>query len=238
VSENHEHDQSEEGPDKKGGSVSNQVAGALYKSRIVFLNEPVNDSSAGRVVAQLLALDAEAPGEDITLFVNSPGGSVSSMFLITSVMELISSDVATVCLGHAESAGAVILSMGAKGKRYVGPDASVMIHQPSAGFRGQATDIEITAKEILKLKARLNHLLAGRTGQPLEEIERATERDHFFTGSEAVEYGIADAIMTKEIAAQLRRVSVPAKGADATGKPGVAGPEGPTAKSGAEPVGM
>ena len=177
------------------GERSYDIYSRLLKERIVFLGEEVNDVTASLVVAQLLFLESEDPGKDINMYVNSPGGSVSAAMAIYDTMNYIKCDVSTVCIGMAASMGAFLLSSGAKGKRYALPNAEVMIHQPSGGAQGQATDIKIVADQILKTKKKLNEILAANTGQPLEVIERDTERDNYMTAQEAKEYGLVDAVI-------------------------------------------
>jgi ATP-dependent Clp protease, protease subunit len=177
------------------GERAYDIYSRLLKERVVFLVGPVNDMTANLVVAQLLFLESENPDKDIYLYINSPGGSITSGMGIYDTMRFIKPDVSTLCVGQAASMGAFLLSAGAKGKRYVLPNSRVMIHQPLGGFQGQATDIEIHAKEILYLKARLNSLLAEHTGQSLETIERDTERDNFMGAETAVAYGLADKVM-------------------------------------------
>ena len=166
------------------GERSYDIYSRLLKDRIIFLGEEVNDVTASLVVAQLLFLAAEDPDKDINLYINSPGGSVTA-------------DVSTICIGMAASMGAFLLAGGAKGKRYALPNAEVMIHQPSGGARGQATDIRIHAENILRTKAKLNQILAENTGKPVEEVERDTERDNFMSAEEAKAYGLIDAVITK-----------------------------------------
>ena len=168
----------------------------LLKDRIIFLGEEVTDASASVIVAQLLFLEAEDPGKDINLYINSPGGSVTAGMAIYDTMNFIKCDVSTICIGMAASMGAFLLSSGAKGKRMILPNAEVMIHQPSGGARGQATDIKIVADNILKTKKKLNEILAANTGKPLEQIEIDTERDNYMSAQEAVDYGIVDSIIT------------------------------------------
>ena len=173
---------------------------AIYsrlKDRIIFLGEEVNDVTASLVVAQLLFLAAEDPDKDINLYINSPGGSVTAGMAIYDTMQYIKPDVSTICIGMAASMGAFLLAGGAKGKRYALPNAEVMIHQPSGGARGQATDIRIHAENILRTKAKLNQILAENTGKPVEEVERDTERDNFMSAEEAKAYGLIDAVITK-----------------------------------------
>ena len=165
--------------------------------RIIFLGEEVNDVTASLVVAQLLYLAAEDPDKDINLYINSPGGSVTAGMAIYDTMQYIRPDVSTICIGMAASMGAFLLAGGAKGKRYALPNAEVMIHQPSGGARGQATDIQIHAENILRTKKKLNEILAANTGKSFDEIAHDTERDNFMTAEEAKEYGLIDAVITK-----------------------------------------
>jgi ATP-dependent Clp protease protease subunit len=162
---------------------------------VVFLVGPVNDATANLIVAQLLFLESENPDKDIYFYINSPGGSVSAGLAIYDTMQFIKPDVSTLCIGQAASMGAFLLTAGAKGKRYCLPNSRVMIHQPLGGFQGQASDIEIHAKEILYLKDKLNGMLAKHTGQPMEVIERDTDRDFFMSGDEAVNYGLVDRVL-------------------------------------------
>ncbi len=171
----------------------------LLKERVIFLVGPVNDMTANLVVAQLLFLESENPDKDIYLYINSPGGSITAGMGIYDTMRFIKPDVSTLCVGQAASMGAFLLAAGAKGKRFVLPNSRVMIHQPLGGFQGQASDIEIHAKEILYLKDRLNRMLAEHTGQSLETIERDTERDNFMSAETAVSYGLADKVMASRI---------------------------------------
>ena len=179
------------------GERSYDIYSRLLKDRIIFLGEEVNDVTASLVVAQLLFLAAEDPDKDINLYINSPGGSVTAGMAIYDTMQYIKPDVSTICIGMAASMGAFILAGGAKGKRYALPNAEVMIHQPSGGARGQATDIRIHAENILRTKAKLNQILAENTGKPVEEVERDTERDNFMSAEEAKAYGLIDAVITK-----------------------------------------
>ena len=172
------------------------VFSRLMMDRIIFLGCPVYDDVANIIQAQLLFLESTEPDKDIQIYINSPGGSVTAGLGIYDTMQLISSDVATICTGLAASMGAVLLTAGAKGKRSALPHSRVMIHQPLGGYQGQATDIEIHAREILKVKGRMNELMAHHTGQSLEQIERDTERDRFLSAAEAVEYGLVDSILT------------------------------------------
>ena len=177
------------------GERSYDIFSRLLKERIIFLDEDVNDISAGLVVAQLLFLESEDPTKDINLYINSPGGSVTAGMAIYDTMQYIKCDVSTICIGMAASMGAFLLSAGAKGKRLALPNAEIMIHQPSGGAQGQATDIRIVADQILKTKKKLNEILAENTGQPLEVIERDTERDNYMTAEEAKAYGIIDEVI-------------------------------------------
>jgi len=167
----------------------------LLKDRIVFIGSPIDDIVANTVIAQLLFLQTEDPEKDIHLYINTPGGTVSSGLAIYDTMQYIKSDVATYCIGQATSMGALLLAAGTKGKRFALPHSRIMIHQPIGGFYGQATDVEIHAKEILKMKETLNNILAKHTGQPLEKIQMDTERDFFMSGQEAKEYGIVDEVI-------------------------------------------
>ena len=178
------------------GERSYDIYSRLLKDRIIFLGEEVNDVSANLIVAQLLFLEAEDPGKDIQLYINSPGGSVSAGWAIYVTMQYIKCDVSTICLGMAASMGAFLLAGGTKGKRIALPNAQIMIHQPSGGARGQATEIKIVAEEILKTRKRLNEYLAANTGQPLEVIERDTERDNYMTAEEAKAYGLIDMVIS------------------------------------------
>ena len=179
------------------GERSYDIYSRLLKERIIFLGEEVTDVSASVVVAQLLFLEAEDPGKDINLYINSPGGSVTAGMAIYDTMNYIKSDVSTLCVGMAASMGAFLLAGGAKGKRFILPNAEVMIHQPSGGARGQATEIQIVAEKILQTKEKLNRILAANTGQPYEVVCRDTERDHYLTAEEAVSYGLVDHILVK-----------------------------------------
>jgi ATP-dependent Clp protease, protease subunit len=178
------------------GERAYDIYSRLLKERVVFLVGPVNDVTANVVVAQLLFLESENPDKDIHFYINSPGGSVTAGMAIYDTMQFIKSPVSTLCIGQAASMGAFLLAAGAKGKRYCLPNSRVMIHQPSAGFQGQASDIEIHAKEILYLKQRLNEMMAKHTGQPIERIERDTDRDNFLSADEAAEFGIIDKVLT------------------------------------------
>ena len=169
----------------------------LLKDRIVFLGTPVDDDVANIIVAQMLFLESEDPDKDINLYINSPGGSVTSGLAIYDTMQYVKCQVSTICMGQAASMGALLLTAGAKGKRYSLPHSRIMIHQPSGGFGGQASDIELHAKEILRLKAKLNEIMHKHTGQPLDRIEKDTDRDKFMSAKEAVEFGIVDTVMER-----------------------------------------
>ncbi len=179
------------------GERAYDIYSRLLKERVVFLVGPVNDHSANLVVAQLLFLESENPDKDISFYINSPGGSVSAGMAIFDTMNFIKPDVSTLCMGMAASMGAFLLAAGTKGKRFSLPNSRVMIHQPLGGTQGQATDIEIHAREILRLRGDLNRVLAERTGQTLEKIERDTERDYFMSAPEAMEYGLVDKVIDK-----------------------------------------
>lgn len=178
------------------GERSYDIYSRLLKDRIIFLGEEVTDVSASLVVAQLLFLESEDPGKEISLYINSPGGSVSAGLAIYDTMNYIKCDVSTICIGMAASMGAFLLAGGTKGKRMALPNAEVMIHQPSGGARGQATEIQIVAEKILQTKKKLNEILSANTGQPLEVIERDTERDNYMTADEALAYGLIDKVIT------------------------------------------
>ncbi|AKH62421.1 MULTISPECIES: ATP-dependent Clp endopeptidase proteolytic subunit ClpP [Photorhabdus] len=178
------------------GERSFDIYSRLLKERIIFLTGQVEDHMANLIVAQMLFLEAENPEKDIFLYINSPGGVITAGMSIYDTMQFIKPDVSTICMGQACSMGAFLLTAGAEGKRICLPNSRVMIHQPLGGFQGQATDIEIHAQEILKVKARMNDLMAKHTGRTLEEIEKDTERDRFLSASEAVEYGLVDKIFT------------------------------------------
>lgn len=178
------------------GERSYDIYSRLLKERIIFLSDEVNDVTASLVIAQLLFLDAEDPGKDIFLYINSPGGSVSAGMGIYDTMNYIKSDVCTICVGMAASMGAFLLAAGTKGKRYALPNATVMIHQPLGGTQGQASDIKIHADHIIKTREKLNRILSERTGKPLEQVEKDTDRDNFLTADEAKSYGLVDEVMT------------------------------------------
>ncbi|MDF2950908.1 MAG: clpP [Anaerocolumna sp.] len=179
------------------GERSYDIYSRLLKERIIFLGEEVTDVSASVIVAQLLFLESEDPGKDINLYINSPGGSVTAGMAIYDTMNYIKCDVSTICIGMAASMGAFLLAGGTKGKRFALPNAEVMIHQPSGGARGQASDIKIVADNILKTRKKLNEILAANTGKPLDVIEVDTERDHYMSAEEAREYGLIDNVIYK-----------------------------------------
>ncbi|MBU9728532.1 MULTISPECIES: ATP-dependent Clp endopeptidase proteolytic subunit ClpP [Diplocloster] len=179
------------------GERSYDIYSRLLKERIIFLGEEVNDTTASLIVAQMLFLEAEDPGKDIHLYINSPGGSVTAGMAIYDTMNYIKCDVSTICVGMAASMGAFLLSGGAKGKRFALPNAEIMIHQPSGGAKGQATEIKIVADMILKTRKKLNEILAANTGQPLEVIERDTERDNYMDAQEAKAYGLIDDVFVR-----------------------------------------
>ena len=178
------------------GERSYDIYSKLLKDRIIFLGDEVNDATAGLIVAQLLFLESEDPDKDIHLYINSPGGSITAGMAMYDTMQYIKPDVSTICIGMAASMGAFLLAAGAKGKRLALPNSEIMIHQPLGGTRGQATDIEIHAKRILKMKDTFNQILSERTGQPLEKIQMDTERDNFMSSIEAKEYGLIDEVIT------------------------------------------
>ena len=179
------------------GERAYDIYSRLLKDRVVFVVGPIDDHMANLVVAQLLFLESENPDKDIHLYINSPGGIVTAGLSIYDTMQFIKPDVSTICLGQAASMGALLLTAGAKGKRFCLPHSRIMIHQPSGGFQGQASDIDIHAREVLKLRQRLNEIMARHTGQPVEKIERDSDRDHFMDGETAVEYGLIDTVLQK-----------------------------------------
>lgn len=181
------------------GERAYDIYSRLLKDRIIFLGSQVNDVVANSIIAQMLFLDAEDPTKDISLYVNSPGGSITAGMAIYDTMQFIKADVSTICVGLAASMGAFLLNAGAPGKRYALPNSEIMIHQPLGGAEGQATDIEIRARRILKMRDKLNQILAERTGQPLERIEKDTDRDYFMSAAEAKEYGLVDQVIEKVI---------------------------------------
>lgn len=181
------------------GERAYDIYSRLLKERVIFLVGPVNDMSANLIVAQLLFLEAENPDKDISLYINSPGGSVTAGMAIFDTMQFIKPDVSTLCIGQAASMGAFLLAAGNKGKRYCLPNSRIMIHQPMGGFSGQASDIEIHAREILYLRQRLNEMLSKQTGQPIETIERDTDRDNFMSAEQSVSYGLIDKVIASRV---------------------------------------
>lgn len=179
------------------GERSYDIYSRLLKDRVIFLGSEVTDQSANLVIAQMLFLEAEDPDKDIRLYINSPGGSITAGMAIYDTMQYVCCDVSTICLGMAASMGAFLLAAGAKGKRFALPNSEIMIHQPSGGTQGQATEIEIHAKRILRIRSEINRILSERTGQPLEKIQHDTERDYFMSALEAKEYGLVDAVMSE-----------------------------------------
>ncbi|MFL1675911.1 ATP-dependent Clp endopeptidase proteolytic subunit ClpP [Paenibacillus dendritiformis] len=179
------------------GERSYDIYSRLLKDRIIFLGSQVNDMVANSIIAQMLFLQADDPDKDIHLYINSPGGSITAGMAIYDTMQHIKPDVSTICVGMAASMGAFLLNAGTKGKRFALPNSEIMIHQPLGGAEGQASDIEIRARRILKMRDKLNHILAERTGQPLDRIERDTDRDYFMSAEEALEYGLVDKVLHK-----------------------------------------
>ena len=179
------------------GERAYDIWSRLLKDRIIFLGGPIDDTVTNLIIAQLLFLESEDPDKDVQMYINSPGGSVTAGLAIYDTMQYIKPDVATICLGSAASMGALLLSSGAKGKRYALPYSRIMVHQPWGGAQGQATDVEIHAREILRLRELLNEILAGNTGQSLAKIQQDTERDYFMSSAQAKEYGIIDHLMTR-----------------------------------------
>ncbi len=187
------------------GERAYDIYSRLLKDRIIFLGEQVHDDMANIVIAQMLFLESEDPGKDVSIYVNSPGGSVTAGLAIYDTMQYIKPDVATICMGQATSMGALLLAAGAKGKRYALPHSRVMIHQPLGGAQGQATDIDIQAKEILKIKDLVHRILAEHTGQPIKKIREDTERDYFMDSQEALEYGLIDKVISeREIQGEIK----------------------------------
>ncbi len=183
------------------GERSYDIYSRLLKDRIIFIGTSVDDHIANLIIAQLLFLESDEPEQDIYLYINCPGGAVSSGLAIYDTMQYIKPDVQTICLGQAASMGALLLAAGTKGKRYTLPNSRIMIHQPSGGFQGQSTDIQIQAKEILRIRERVDEILAKHTGQPKDKVRADTERDNFMTGEEAKEYGLIDSVITDRIEA-------------------------------------
>ena len=187
------------------GERAYDIYSRLLKDRIIFMGEQVHDDMANIVIAQMLFLESEDPGKDVNIYVNSPGGSVTAGLAIYDTMQYIKPDVATICMGQATSMGAILLAAGTKGKRYALPHSRVMIHQPLGGAQGQATDIDIQAKEILKIKDLVHRILAEHTGQPMKKIREDTERDYFMDSQEALEYGLIDKVITeREIQGEIK----------------------------------
>ena len=186
------------------GERAYDIYSRLLKDRIVFLGTPIDDDVANVVIAQLLFLESEDPDKDIHVYINSPGGSVTAGLAIFDTMQYVKAPISTICLGQAASMGAFLLAGGARGKRFAVPNARIMIHQPLGGFQGQATDIEIQTKEILRLKARLNELLAHHTGQPVEKIQKDTDRDYFMGAEEAKAYGLIDEVFVRRKAPETK----------------------------------
>lgn len=180
------------------GERAYDIYSRLLKDRIIMLGSAIDDNVANSIVAQLLFLEAEDPDKDISIYINSPGGSITAGMAIYDTMQFIKPDVSTICTGMAASMGAFLLAAGTEGKRYVLPNSEVMIHQPLGGTQGQASDIEIHAKRIIRMREKLNEILAERTGQPLDVIEADTDRDNFMTAQEAVEYGLVDKVLTRQ----------------------------------------
>ena len=181
------------------GERSYDIFSRLLNDRIIFLSDEVNDATASLVVAQMLFLEAQDPDKDISLYINSPGGSITSGMAIYDTMQFIKCDVSTICIGMAASMGAFLLSAGTKGKRFALPNSEIMIHQPLGGMQGQATDIKIHADRMIRIRQTLNEILAANPGKPLSVIEQDTERDHFLTATDAVEYGLIDKVLKKRI---------------------------------------
>lgn len=179
------------------GERAYDIYSRLLKDRIIFLGTPVDDTVANLIIAQLLFLESEDPDKDINFYINSPGGLVTSGLAIYDTIQYVKPDISTLCMGQAASMGALLLGAGAKGKRFSLPHSRILIHQPLGGFQGQATDVDIQAREILKLRERLNEILANHTGQSVEKIQRDTDRDYFMSGEEAVEYGLVDRVISK-----------------------------------------
>jgi len=190
------------------GERSYDIYSRLLKDRIIFASGEVNDVMADLIVAQLLFLESEDPNKDIQLYINSPGGSVSAGFAIYDTMNYIKPDVSTICIGMAASMGAFLLASGAKGKRFALPNSDIMIHQPSGGAQGQASDIQINAEKILKIRKKLNEILAERTGQDLEKIERDTDRDYWLSSEEAKKYGLIDKVIEKRVWGEICQIQM------------------------------
>ncbi len=187
------------------GERAYDIYSRLLKDRIIFVGTPIDDNVANLIIAQLLFLESEDPDKDINFYVNSPGGSVTAGLAIYDTMQYVKPDISTLCMGQAASMGAVLLTAGAKGKRFTLPHSRILIHQVMGGFQGQATDVDIQAREILKIREKLNEILANHTGQPMEKISQDTERDYYMSGQEAIEYGLIDRILTKREAISEER---------------------------------
>ena len=193
--------------DSRGGRYLQDVYSRLLRERIVFLGTPIDDTVANLIIAQFLHLESEDPDKDISFYINSPGGEITSLFAIYDTMQYIKPDIATICIGQAASAAAVLLAAGTKGKRFALPHARILIHQPYGGAAGQAADIEIQAKEILKMRDLLNQVLAHHTGQPVDKVAKDTDRDFIMSASEAKEYGIIDEVIVSRELAQVPQVA-------------------------------
>jgi ATP-dependent Clp protease protease subunit len=196
------------------GERAYDIYSRLLKDRIIFLGSAIDDDVANLVIAQMLFLEAEEPEKDIHIYINSPGGSITAGLAIYDTMQYVRPDVSTICLGQAASMGAWLLAAGAEGKRMGLPNSRIMIHQPMGGFQGQATDIDIHAREILKIRERMNEILAGHVGAPIEQIAKDTERDYFMSGEEAQAYGIIDEVVTRRPATPSDSNSPPSNGSD------------------------
>ncbi|HLB02456.1 MAG TPA: ATP-dependent Clp endopeptidase proteolytic subunit ClpP [Nitrospiria bacterium] len=181
------------------GERAYDIYSRLLKDRIIFIGAPIEDNFANLIIAQLLFLESEDPEKDINLYINSPGGLVTSGLAVYDTMQYIRPDVSTICIGQASSMGALLLAAGEKGKRFALPNSRIMIHQPMGGFQGQATDVDIHAREILKMRERLNEIMAKHTGQPIERIRQDTERDYFMSGEQAKEYGLIDEVIARTV---------------------------------------
>ena len=189
-----------------GGERSYDIYSRLLKDRIIFIGEAIDDTFANLVIAQLLFLESEDPEKDINIYINSPGGVITAGLAIYDTIQYIKPDVSTLCMGQAASMGAVLLAAGAKGKRFALPHSRIMIHQPLGGFQGQATDIDIQAREILRMREELNQILAGPTGQNIDKIREDTERDFFMSGTQSVEYGIIDKVVEKKEIKEVKKI--------------------------------
>jgi ATP-dependent Clp protease protease subunit len=186
------------------GERAYDIYSRLLKDRIIFIGAPIEDNFANLIIAQLLFLESEDPEKDINLYINSPGGLVTSGLAVYDTMQYIRPDVSTICIGQASSMGALLLAAGEKGKRFALPNSRIMIHQPMGGFQGQATDVDIHAREILKMRERLNEIMAKHTGQPIERIRQDTERDYFMSGEQAKEYGLIDEVIARTVTVKTK----------------------------------